>query len=126
MKQMNQTFVDFSAPFQEVSPDLDGAPLDNMPIDGLPLDGNPADFLDGRPMGWDPLGGVSVDDIDGVPLGAAIDDIDGMPCEYSIRWEHIPPRHKSPATASPIITLIRHHGVCCWMDEHWSPWEQGT
>lgn len=35
-------------------------------------------------MGWDPLDGVPVDDIDGVPLGVSSDDIDGVPCELII------------------------------------------
>ncbi|XP_034055989.1 U2 snRNP-associated SURP motif-containing protein [Gymnodraco acuticeps] len=65
---------------EEVSSYLDGAPLDNALIDGLPLRA-PVDDLDGCPLGWDPLDGVPVDDIDGVPLGVAIDDIDGMPLE---------------------------------------------
>lgn len=69
---------------QEASSDLDGAPMDNTLIDGLPLDGESVDHLDGCPMGWDPLDGAPVDDIDGIPLGAAIDDIDGMPCECTI------------------------------------------
>ncbi|CAK6953744.1 U2 snRNP-associated SURP motif-containing protein isoform X1 [Scomber scombrus] len=66
---------------EEVPSDLDGAPMDSSLIDGLPLDRASAEDLDGCPLGWDPLDGVPVDDIDGVPLGAAIDDIDGMPCE---------------------------------------------
>ncbi|KAF3840851.1 hypothetical protein F7725_006713 [Dissostichus mawsoni] len=65
---------------EEVSSYLDGAPLDSALIDGLPLRA-PVDDLDGCPLGWDPLDGVPVDDIDGVPLGVAIDDIDGMPLE---------------------------------------------
>lgn len=56
---------------EEVSVDLDGAPLDSAPVDDL----------DGCPIGWDPLDGIPVDDIDGVPLGVAIDDIDGMPLD---------------------------------------------
>ncbi|KAM9349012.1 LOW QUALITY PROTEIN: U2 snRNP-associated SURP motif-containing protein [Symphorus nematophorus] len=68
---------------EEVSSDLDGAPMDSTPIDGLPLDGAPVDDLDGCPMGWDPLDGVAGDDIDGVPLGVTIDDIDGMPLDES-------------------------------------------
>uniref|UniRef100_A0A3Q0RYC9 Zgc:163098 n=1 Tax=Amphilophus citrinellus TaxID=61819 RepID=A0A3Q0RYC9_AMPCI len=66
---------------EEVSCDIDGAPMDSTPIDGVPLDRTPVDDLDGCPMGWDPLDGVPVDDIDGVPLGVTADDIDGMPCE---------------------------------------------
>uniref|UniRef100_A0A3P9CK96 Zgc:163098 n=1 Tax=Maylandia zebra TaxID=106582 RepID=A0A3P9CK96_9CICH len=66
---------------EEVSCDIDGAPMDSTPIDGIPLDRAPVDDLDGCPMGWDPLDGVPVDDIDGVPLGVTADDIDGMPCE---------------------------------------------
>ncbi|KAM7374254.1 hypothetical protein PAMP_006922 [Pampus punctatissimus] len=68
---------------EEVSSDLDGAPMDGTPIDGLPLDRVPVEDLDGCPLGWDPLDGVPVDDIDGVPLGAVIDDIDGMPLDDS-------------------------------------------
>uniref|UniRef100_A0A672ZAE5 Zgc:163098 n=1 Tax=Sphaeramia orbicularis TaxID=375764 RepID=A0A672ZAE5_9TELE len=60
----------------EVSSDLDGAPMDGALLDRA------VDDLDGCPMGWDPLDGVPVDDIDGVPLGAAMDDIDGMPCDH--------------------------------------------
>ncbi|XP_028276843.1 U2 snRNP-associated SURP motif-containing protein isoform X2 [Parambassis ranga] len=67
---------------EEVSCDLDGAPMDGTPVDRLPL-GRSLDDLDGCPMGWDPLDGVPVDDIDGVPLGAPIDDIDGMPLDES-------------------------------------------
>ncbi|XP_067347887.1 U2 snRNP-associated SURP motif-containing protein isoform X2 [Channa argus] len=66
---------------EEVSSDLDGAPMDSTAIDGLPLDRAPMDDLDGCPMGWNSLDGVPVDDIDGVPLGVTIDDIDGMPLE---------------------------------------------
>uniref|UniRef100_A0AAX7SBW2 RRM domain-containing protein n=1 Tax=Astatotilapia calliptera TaxID=8154 RepID=A0AAX7SBW2_ASTCA len=66
---------------EEVSCDIDGAPMDSTPIDGIPLDRAPVDDLDGCPMGWDPLDGVPVDDIDGVPLGVTADDIDGMPCD---------------------------------------------
>uniref|UniRef100_I3JCM3 Zgc:163098 n=1 Tax=Oreochromis niloticus TaxID=8128 RepID=I3JCM3_ORENI len=66
---------------EEVSCDIDGAPMDSTPMDGIPLDRAPVDDLDGCPMGWDPLDGVPVDDIDGVPLGVTADDIDGMPCE---------------------------------------------
>uniref|UniRef100_A0A3B4GIE2 U2 snRNP-associated SURP motif-containing protein-like n=1 Tax=Pundamilia nyererei TaxID=303518 RepID=A0A3B4GIE2_9CICH len=66
---------------EEVSCDIDGAPMDSTPIDGIPLDRAPVDDLDGCPMGWDPLDGVPVDDIDGIPLGVTTDDIDGMPCE---------------------------------------------
>ncbi|XP_030009734.1 U2 snRNP-associated SURP motif-containing protein isoform X2 [Sphaeramia orbicularis] len=62
---------------EEVSSDLDGAPMDGALLDRA------VDDLDGCPMGWDPLDGVPVDDIDGVPLGAAMDDIDGMPLEDS-------------------------------------------
>uniref|UniRef100_A0A672ZAF2 Zgc:163098 n=1 Tax=Sphaeramia orbicularis TaxID=375764 RepID=A0A672ZAF2_9TELE len=62
---------------EEVSSDLDGAPMDGALLDRA------VDDLDGCPMGWDPLDGVPVDDIDGVPLGAAMDDIDGMPCEVN-------------------------------------------
>ncbi|XP_042354812.1 U2 snRNP-associated SURP motif-containing protein [Plectropomus leopardus] len=68
---------------EELSSDLDGAPMDSSLIDGLPLQSRPEDDLDGCPIGWDPLDGVPVDDIDGVPLGAAIDDIDGMPLDES-------------------------------------------
>ncbi|CAK6953745.1 U2 snRNP-associated SURP motif-containing protein isoform X1 [Scomber scombrus] len=68
---------------EEVPSDLDGAPMDSSLIDGLPLDRASAEDLDGCPLGWDPLDGVPVDDIDGVPLGAAIDDIDGMPLDDS-------------------------------------------
>uniref|UniRef100_A0A8C6L4M7 Zgc:163098 n=1 Tax=Nothobranchius furzeri TaxID=105023 RepID=A0A8C6L4M7_NOTFU len=42
------------------------------------------DDIDGCPMGWDPLDGVPVDDLDGVPLATAIDDIDGIPCESTV------------------------------------------
>lgn len=66
---------------EEVSFDIDGAPMDSTPIDGIPLDRAPVDDLDGCPMGWDPLDGVPVDDIDGVPLGVTADDIDGMPLD---------------------------------------------
>ncbi|XP_030601676.1 U2 snRNP-associated SURP motif-containing protein [Archocentrus centrarchus] len=66
---------------EEVSCDIDGAPMDSTPIDGVPLDRTPVDDLDGCPMGWDPLDGVPVDDIDGVPLGVTADDIDGMPLD---------------------------------------------
>uniref|UniRef100_A0A8D3AQW6 Zgc:163098 n=1 Tax=Scophthalmus maximus TaxID=52904 RepID=A0A8D3AQW6_SCOMX len=62
---------------EEVSVDLDGAPLDSAPVDDL----------DGCPIGWDPLDGIPVDDIDGVPLGVAIDDIDGMPSCHL--WKNI-------------------------------------
>nr|XP_046267696.1 U2 snRNP-associated SURP motif-containing protein isoform X2 [Scatophagus argus] len=68
---------------EEMSSDLDGAPMDSTTIDGLPLHKDSADDLDGCPMGWDPLDGVSVDDIDGVPLGVAGDDIDGVPLDES-------------------------------------------
>lgn len=71
---------------QEVSSDLDGAPMDSTDLDGLPLDTAPVDDLDGCPLGWDPLDGVPVDDIDGVPLGAAIDSIDGIPCESTTTY----------------------------------------
>lgn len=67
--------------------DLDGAPMEGGAIDGLPLGRAPEDELDGCPMGWDPLDGVPVDDIDGVPLGAAGDDIDGMPCESATSFK---------------------------------------
>uniref|UniRef100_A0A3Q4IAW9 Zgc:163098 n=1 Tax=Neolamprologus brichardi TaxID=32507 RepID=A0A3Q4IAW9_NEOBR len=73
---------------EEVSFDIDGAPMDSTPIDGIPLDRAPVDDLDGCPMGWDPLDGVPVDDIDGVPLGVTTDDIDGMPCESTVRPEY--------------------------------------
>ncbi|XP_026226810.1 U2 snRNP-associated SURP motif-containing protein isoform X2 [Anabas testudineus] len=68
---------------EEVSSDLDGAPMDSTDLDGLPLDTAPVDDLDGCPLGWDPLDGVPVDDIDGVPLGAAIDSIDGIPLDVA-------------------------------------------
>nr|XP_057943438.1 U2 snRNP-associated SURP motif-containing protein isoform X1 [Doryrhamphus excisus]XP_057943439.1 U2 snRNP-associated SURP motif-containing protein isoform X1 [Doryrhamphus excisus]XP_057943440.1 U2 snRNP-associated SURP motif-containing protein isoform X1 [Doryrhamphus excisus]XP_057943441.1 U2 snRNP-associated SURP motif-containing protein isoform X1 [Doryrhamphus excisus] len=68
---------------EEASLDVDGAPLDSTLIDGLPLRKGQADDLDGCPMGWDPLDGVPVDDIDGVPLGSGVDDIDGMPLDDS-------------------------------------------
>lgn len=54
--------------------------MDSTEIDGLPLDRAPVDDLDGCPLGWDALDGVSDDDIDGVPLGATV-SIDGIPCE---------------------------------------------
>lgn len=76
---------------EEVSSDLDGAPMDSARIDGIPLHSAPADDLDGCPLGWDSLDGVPVDDIDGVPLGAAIDDIDGMPLdETSVPLSRVP------------------------------------
>ncbi|XP_032432798.1 U2 snRNP-associated SURP motif-containing protein isoform X1 [Xiphophorus hellerii] len=68
---------------EEVSGEIDGAPLDRRLIDGLPLGKTPVDDIDGCPMGWDPLDGVPVDDIDGVPLNAPIDDIDGVPLDES-------------------------------------------
>ncbi|XP_014840586.1 PREDICTED: U2 snRNP-associated SURP motif-containing protein-like isoform X3 [Poecilia mexicana] len=68
---------------EEVSGEIDGAPLDRRLIDGLPMGKTPADDIDGCPMGWDPLDGVPVDDIDGVPLNAPIDDIDGVPLDES-------------------------------------------
>ncbi|KAM3869216.1 U2 snRNP-associated SURP motif-containing protein [Diretmus argenteus] len=80
---------------EEVTVDLDGAPLDGTLIDGVPFDRAPLEDLDGCPLGWDPLDGVPVDDLDGVPLGAAIDDIDGMPLDAPIsrvplsKWEQM-------------------------------------
>ncbi|XP_038145071.1 U2 snRNP-associated SURP motif-containing protein isoform X2 [Cyprinodon tularosa] len=68
---------------EEVSGEIDGAPLDSTLIDGLPMGKTPIDDIDGCPIGWDPLDGVPVDDIDGVPLNAAIDDIDGVPLDES-------------------------------------------
>ncbi|XP_016532465.1 U2 snRNP-associated SURP motif-containing protein isoform X3 [Poecilia formosa] len=68
---------------EEVSGEIDGAPLDRRLIDGLPMGKTPVDDIDGCPMGWDPLDGVPVDDIDGVPLNAPIDDIDGVPLDES-------------------------------------------
>ncbi|XP_036071240.1 U2 snRNP-associated SURP motif-containing protein isoform X2 [Oryzias melastigma] len=65
---------------EEESVEIDGAPLDRTAIDGLPL-GRSAEDIDGCPMGWDPLDGVPVDDIDGVPLGVSSDDIDGVPLD---------------------------------------------
>lgn len=69
---------------EEVSGEIDGAPLNRRLIDGLPMGKTPVDDIDGCPMGWDPLDGVPVDDIDGVPLNAPIDDIDGVPCESTV------------------------------------------
>uniref|UniRef100_UPI0037E893E6 U2 snRNP-associated SURP motif-containing protein isoform X1 n=1 Tax=Semicossyphus pulcher TaxID=241346 RepID=UPI0037E893E6 len=73
---------------EDVSSDLDGAPMDSSTLGSNTA---PADDLDGCPMGWDPLDGVPVDDIDGVPLGVHIDDIDGMPYDESTvplsKWE---------------------------------------
>ncbi|XP_034539172.1 U2 snRNP-associated SURP motif-containing protein isoform X2 [Notolabrus celidotus] len=73
---------------EDVSSDLDGAPMDSETISS-----NSAlvDDLDGCPLGWDPLDGDPVDDIDGVPLRVAVDDIDGMPLDDSTvplsKWE---------------------------------------
>ncbi|XP_072302368.1 U2 snRNP-associated SURP motif-containing protein [Eucyclogobius newberryi] len=61
-------------PPKEVPCDLDGAPIDASVL-------TRADDLDGCPLGWDPLDGEPVDDLDGVPLGTSIDDIDGLPLE---------------------------------------------
>ncbi|XP_017287497.1 U2 snRNP-associated SURP motif-containing protein [Kryptolebias marmoratus] len=58
---------------EEASCELGSAPVDSSLIDGLPLDKS-VDDIDGCPMGWDPLDGVPVDDID---------DIDGVPLEES-------------------------------------------
>lgn len=68
---------------EEASCELDGAPLDSTLLDGLPMEKTLVDDIDGCPMGWDPLDGVPVDDLDGVPLNAAIDDIDGVPLDES-------------------------------------------
>ncbi|XP_029029376.1 U2 snRNP-associated SURP motif-containing protein [Betta splendens] len=65
---------------KEPSVDLDGAPMDSTDIDGLPLDRARMEDIDGCPLGWDALGGVSDDDIDGVPLGAT-GGIDGIPLD---------------------------------------------
>uniref|UniRef100_A0A3Q3EBD9 Zgc:163098 n=1 Tax=Labrus bergylta TaxID=56723 RepID=A0A3Q3EBD9_9LABR len=73
---------------EDASCDLDGAPMDSETVGS-----NSAlvDDIDGCPMGWDPLDGVPVDDIDGVPLGVAVDDINGMPLNESSvslsKWE---------------------------------------
>uniref|UniRef100_A0A096MA83 Zgc:163098 n=1 Tax=Poecilia formosa TaxID=48698 RepID=A0A096MA83_POEFO len=75
---------------EEVSGEIDGAPLDRRLIDGLPMGKTPVDDIDGCPMGWDPLDGVPVDDIDGVPLNAPIDDIDGVPCESTVDESNLP------------------------------------
>uniref|UniRef100_A0A3B4A0Y8 Uncharacterized protein n=1 Tax=Periophthalmus magnuspinnatus TaxID=409849 RepID=A0A3B4A0Y8_9GOBI len=76
---LQNIFLGFTKPEEEVIETPKEAPcdLDGAPIDGLLL--NRADDLDGCPLGWDPLDGESVDDLDGVPLGASIDDIDGLP-----------------------------------------------
>ncbi|XP_020488939.2 U2 snRNP-associated SURP motif-containing protein isoform X2 [Labrus bergylta] len=73
---------------EDASCDLDGAPMDSETVGS-----NSAlvDDIDGCPMGWDPLDGVPVDDIDGVPLGVAVDDINGTPLNESSvslsKWE---------------------------------------
>ncbi|XP_008425961.1 U2 snRNP-associated SURP motif-containing protein isoform X2 [Poecilia reticulata] len=88
--QLQNIFLGFAKAGEEetetpevASGEIDGAPLDRRLIDGLPIGKTPADDIDGCPMGWDPLDGVPVDDIDGVPLNAPIDDIDGVPLDES-------------------------------------------
>uniref|UniRef100_A0A8C9R8Q2 Zgc:163098 n=1 Tax=Scleropages formosus TaxID=113540 RepID=A0A8C9R8Q2_SCLFO len=85
--QLQNIFLGLVKAGEEVSPDLDGAPLED--VDGVPLEN-----VDGSPMAnlpWDPasLDGVPVDDIDGVPLGDTMDDIDGTPCRSLIFWFHM-------------------------------------
>uniref|UniRef100_A0A8C9SQ99 Zgc:163098 n=1 Tax=Scleropages formosus TaxID=113540 RepID=A0A8C9SQ99_SCLFO len=87
--QLQNIFLGLVKAGEEVSPDLDGAPLED--VDGVPLEN-----VDGSPMAnlpWDPasLDGVPVDDIDGVPLGDTMDDIDGTPCRSLIFWFHMVP-----------------------------------
>ncbi|CAL1573600.1 unnamed protein product [Knipowitschia caucasica] len=78
---LQNIFLGFAKPEEEVveMPKERPCDLDGAPIDGLPL--SRADELDGCPLGWDPLDGEPVDDLDGVPLGTSIDDIDGLPLE---------------------------------------------
>lgn len=131
-KMMIQIYVHVS--LQEVSVDLDGAPMDSTLIGGLPLNRAPVDSLDGCPMGWDPLDGVPVDDIDGVPLGVVIDDIDGMPCESTTYQKHIfqPEVHFPVFNYLPTTNVFNQytdppfHGLLSVTEcALWSPWEQG-
>ncbi|KAM8835305.1 U2 snRNP-associated SURP motif-containing protein isoform 1-T1 [Synchiropus picturatus] len=81
---LQNIFLGFAKPGEEPAPAPAPTPKKTLDLDGAPLDGLPLDTaedLDGHPIGWDPIDGVPVEDLDGVPLAAAADDIDGLPLD---------------------------------------------